>query len=225
MNQNPDITVRSRLSAHFRNKRAEALRKLIDQLAISRAGLNILDIGGRVSYWDQIGRSFLRERNVTITLLNLHRSEIAHKNLESIFRLEVGDACNLQYQDTAFDLAHSNSVIEHVGGWRDMQKFADETRRVARSYYVQTPYFWFPIDPHFYAMPMFHWLPRPIRAQLLRIFPLAASGRAKNYTDALKAVDSAKLLDSRQFRSLFFDAEIEAERFIGLSKSLIAVRR
>lgn len=218
-------TLRGRLSAYFRNKRAATLRRLIDQLASAHNKLTVLDIGGRAQYWEQIGRSFLRERNVSVTILNLHRSEFTDQDLGDIFTFQVGDARSLRYPDGHFDLAHSNSVIEHVGSWRDMQEFAQETRRVAKSYYVQTPYFWFPIDPHFYAMPMFHWLPRVARAHILRTVPLAASGRAKSYEGAVQAVNSSRLLNVSQFRILFPDAEIEAERFAGLLKSLIAIRR
>src|SRR3546814_10323990 len=66
----------------------------------------------------------------------------------------------------SFDIAHSNSVIEHVITWDNMKNFARETRRVAAWHYVQTPYFWFPVDPHFYKLPFYHWLPRPLRAKL-----------------------------------------------------------
>lgn len=219
------MTLRSRLSSHFRKQRAEKLRKLIDDLARARNKLSVLDLGGRVQYWDQIGRRFLRERNVTITILNLHGSEIDHEDIDGIFRFAIGDACDLNYENLRFDLAHSNSVIEHVGNWQRMHAFAQETRRVGKSYYVQTPYFWFPIDPHFYAFPMFHWLPRTARASLLMTFPLATSGRAKEYYKALQAVDSSRLLNVREFDSLFSDAEINVEKFAGVPKSLVAVKR
>lgn len=225
MNEVERITLRSQLSAYFRRRRAETLRNLIDELAMPRRELHILDVGGRIQYWNYIGLSFLRERNITITLLNLHRSEFPQTELDKIFNLAIGNACSLNYRDQSFDLVHSNSVIEHVGSTKEMQDFSGEIRRVARSYYVQTPYFWFPIDPHFYAMPMFHWFPRPIKAHLLRTFPLAASGRVKNYYDALRAVDSCRLLDLNQFRFLFPDSKIVIERFSGLPKSLVGIRK
>ena len=37
-----------------------------------------------------------------------------------------------------------------------MRAFAAETKRLADNYYIQTPYFWFPIDPHYYRIPLFH---------------------------------------------------------------------
>jgi hypothetical protein len=41
---------------------------------------------------------------------------------------------------------------------------------------------------------------------------------------ATKAVQSALLLDKQQMQFLFPDAQIIAERFLGLTKSLVAIR-
>jgi hypothetical protein len=218
------VSVRTRLSNFFRNRRALAIRDLISELGKTRNRIEILDIGGRVQYWDQIGRPFLRRHNVTVTLLNLHVSEFFRSEPDGVFNFVIGDACQLDFRDRQFDLAHSNSVIEHVGSWQNMKAFAAEIRRIANCYYVQTPYFWFPVDPHFYAFPMFHWLPRPTRARLLNSLPLATAGKIKGVDKSFEAVDGSRLLDSRQFRFLFPDARISFERFFGLPKSMIAIR-
>ena len=69
---------------------------------------------------------------------------------------KVGDACDLAgYPDRSVDLVHSNSVIEHVGGWPRMAAMAGELMRVARAGWVQTPAWEFPIEPHFHA-PLVH---------------------------------------------------------------------
>src|SRR4051794_26662392 len=61
----------------------------------------------------------------------------------------------LPFADNEFDLAYSNSVLEHVN---DRAGLAREIRRVARSWWVQTPAFSFPIEPHA-LLPFAHWLP------------------------------------------------------------------
>ncbi|HWE15546.1 MAG TPA: class I SAM-dependent methyltransferase [Solirubrobacteraceae bacterium] len=67
----------------------------------------------------------------------------------------------LPFADHEFELAYTNSVIEHLhpDAWGG---FAREVRRVARGWWVQTPAMSFPIEPHS-LLPAAHWLPRPIR--------------------------------------------------------------
>ena len=214
------------LSNRFRRKRDVRLRAVIDAIHASRGRVRILDMGGTLEYWSRVGLDYLRSRQVFVTVMNLEASELdptlADKEL---FETGVGDACNLtNVADDAYDLAHSNSVIEHVLTWDNMKAFAAETRRVAPFYYVQTPNFWFPIDPHFYKFPLYHWFPRPVRARILNTFPIAHVGRIKGVDGAFRVVDDARLLDSRQFRFLFPDAAISYERVAGLGKSLIAIR-
>lgn len=45
----------------------------------------------------------------------------------------------LQFKEKEFDLVFSNSVIEHVGGFQDQMKAANEIRRVGKNYFIQTP--------------------------------------------------------------------------------------
>ena len=63
----------------------------------------------------------------------------------------------LPFDDGAFDLAYSSSVVEHVDPAR-RAAFAAEIRRVARGWFVQTPAWSFPIEPHA-LLPFAHWLP------------------------------------------------------------------
>ena len=173
----------------------------------------ILDIGGTSQLWDMLDGLY------EVTLLNEDPRELTPGRYECV----IGDGRNLRFPDNSFDVAFSNSVIEHVETWRNMKAFASETRRVGRSYYVQTPYFWFPIDPHFYAFPMFHWFPRQIRAKLLRSLPLAYAGRMSGVDKSFQAVDDSCLLDASQMKFLFPEAAIHFERFAGLRKSVIAI--
>lgn len=214
------------LSTRFRRQRDVKLRALIDAVHAARGQVRILDMGGRVEYWSRVGLDYLRSKKALITVVNLEASEISEELAQpDLFSTAVGDACNLtDVADNAYDLAHSNSVIEHVMTWDNMKGFAAETRRVAPYYYVQTPNFWFPIDPHFYKFPLYHWFPRPVRARILNTFPIAHVGRIEGVDNAFRVVDDARLLDSRQFRFLYPDAEVSYERVAGLGKSLIAIR-
>lgn len=125
------------------------------------------------------------------------------------------DGTALPFSDGEFDVAFSNSVIEHVP--RHLQPaFAGEIRRVARRYYVQTPNRYFPIEPH-YQLPFFQFLPQRAQMMLNRRFTLGwqARGRWEEIT----------LLGAADLRALFPDAELHREKLFGLTKSLIAVRR
>jgi SAM-dependent methyltransferase len=73
----------------------------------------------------------------------------------------------LPFADGEFDLAYCSSVIEHIAP-ADRAAFAAELRRVARGWYVQTPAFSFPIEPHA-LLPFAHWLPPSVRRAYWRL--------------------------------------------------------
>lgn len=214
------------LSSRLRARRDVGLRALIARVHAHAGRVRIIDMGGTPEYWERVGLDFLRGCNAHVTITNLHAAELDRGRRDvDLFAFVTGNACNLEgVADSSFDIAHSNSVIEHVVTWENMRSFAAETRRVAPWHYVQTPYFWFPVDPHFYKLPFFHWMPPSLRARLLMRLPLAHVGRIATLEKAHHVVEGAKLIDMAQMRVLFPDSDIRFERFFGLPKSLIAVR-
>jgi SAM-dependent methyltransferase len=116
----------------------------------------------------------------------------------------------LPFDDGAFDLAYSSSVVEHLRP-ADRAAFAAELRRVARGWWVQTPAWSFPIEPHA-LLPLAHWLPPSLRRPYWR---LGAAG----------AWEDIALLRRGELAALLPGSEIVAERFGPLAKSWIAVRR
>lgn len=211
---------RDRASAFFRGRRFKLIEEMIVRIHAEKGHCRIIDVGGREEYWAP-ALDRLRACKARVTIVNLERTQPEPGEL---FDFAFGDACDLSSYDTrTFDLAHSNSLIEHVGRWSDMRRCADEIRRVSENYYVQTPYFWFPLEPHFRA-PFFHWLPQQVRARLVMSFKIGYFNKAATLDQAMQNVQSAELLDKRQMMSLFPDAEVRFERVFGLPKSLIAVR-
>jgi SAM-dependent methyltransferase len=73
----------------------------------------------------------------------------------------------LPFEDGAFELAYCSSVIEHVAP-ADRPAFARELRRVATGWYVQTPAWSFPVEPHA-LLPFAHWLPPAARRPYWRL--------------------------------------------------------
>lgn len=221
----PSPNFSQRLSRHFRAARDTLLRTVMEQTHPGTGGMTVLDLGGRQDYWRRFGFAYLADRGVRITLQNLTEAEFSTVTdaPDGLFNFSIGNGCQIDAADQSFDLVHSNSVIEHVGLWPNMVAFARETRRVGRSYYVQTPNFWFPVDPHFWRVPLNHFLPRPMRAGLMRALPLATAGRAHTTLDAYSMVDSSLLLTRGQMAALFPDGVIYAERLALLAKSWTAV--
>ena len=208
------------LVARARLRRARRLARMIDDIARAQGGCRIVDLGGEARYWLGFDLDAFRAQNVRIVLINPKPQAVD----DPIFTAAVADACDLSGTlDGAFDLAHSNSTLEHVGEWSNMAAFAANLRRLAPSYYVQTPYFWFPIEPHFLALG-FHWAPEVVRVRALMRRRFGHHPQAVSVEEALETVRSARLLDRTQFTALFPDARHETERFAGLAKSLIAVR-
>jgi hypothetical protein len=208
------------LASRFRRARARHIVGLIETVFAERGECRIVDLGGRPDYWRIVDRGLLERRKVHITAVNLEDQAPVD---DPLFTQATGDACALDAADNAYDIAHSNSVIEHVGDWPRMERFAAETRRLAPRYYVQTPYFWFPVEPHFSA-PLFHWLPEAVRARRLMQRDHGFMEKTDDLGEAMRAVQHARLLDKAMMRHLFPDARHVDETVVGLTKSLMAIR-
>lgn len=198
-------------------------------LKAARSGggpLRVLDVGGTANFWRPIMPS-LEGMDVRITVLNLEPRSGAD---DETFTYVVGDACALEYEDNAFDIVVSNSVIEHVEDpagvvtWRAQRRYASEVRRVGKSFYVQAPYFWFPVEPHYRRL-FFHWLPLPLQAWMLMNFDLRGGRKSGSLHDAYERLDKHPRLPTfGDMKLLFPDARIEREGFALLTKSLTAIR-
>ena len=203
----------------FRKRRFALLLPVLDQVLAVKESCRVLDIGGEPDYWTNV-QGMLGERSVQVTVLNLTLFPVSDGRFASV----AGDARDLgQYGDMSFDVVHSNSVIEHVGRWEDMRAMAHEVRRLAPAYFVQTPYFWFPIEPHNSTL-FFHWMPESVRLSMLMRKPRGYWGKAPDVETAMRQIQSAVLLDRRMLATLFPDAAINRERIFGVTKSLIAIR-
>jgi hypothetical protein len=176
----------------------------------------LLDIGGTQLFWEVMG--FMDVPDVHITLLNLYQPEIKHKNFSGL----VGDATHLAgIKDGQFDVVFSNSVIEHVGCFNRQKQMAQEVRRVGQRYFVQTPNYYFPLEPHF-LFPGFQWLPVGVRVFLISHFNLGWVKRIPDPDKARETVESIRLLRKHELLTLFPDARLYEEKLFGLTKSFVA---
>ena len=202
----------------FRQKRFELLKNGIEKL-IQKDHFKILDIGGDIQYWKNIG---WQHPACKIHLLNLYESKVPENETDQ-FSSSVGNGLSLEYKKGEVDLIFSNSVIEHVGSYENQQIFAGEVRRVSDKYIVQTPSIWFPLEPHS-LIPLFQFLPHPIRALLIMTFNINYFPKAKTYKEAIKVSHSTLMFTHKRFKQLFPEAEIQVERFLGIPKSYTAIK-
>jgi hypothetical protein len=196
----------------FRRRRIEIFLQRLRPISSTR----ILDVGGYVNDWQGI------PVDCPVALLNLGHPE--GRTIPSRFTCVVGDGRRLEFADGAFDIAFSNSVIEHLGNFEDQQRFARELRRVGRKVFVQTPNRWFFIEPHF-VTPLVPLLPWRFAKRLLRLFSFRAIFRRGDNVDLKELADELRLLTFREMKQLFPDCEIYREKWLGLTKSFIAIRQ
>lgn len=193
------------VGAFFRSKR-------MTQFATTfkvRANHQILDVGGTEFNWT------LLDEKPHVYFVNI----VASKSSSNWI---VADGCALPFRNGAFDIVFSNSVIEHLGTYKNQKRFADECRRVGKQYYIQTPNRWFFIEPHMLT-PFIHWLPKKWQLHLLRNFTLRGLLLRPTPAENQALLDEIRLMDKREIRELFPEAEIWEEKFLGFTKSFVAV--
>ena len=119
------------LANTLRRKRFRLFNDFIDSLP---KPLKIIDVGGTQLFWEQM--NFLPGKDVEITILNLNKPATDKPGFTGI----QADATDMsQIPDNHYDVAFSNSVIEHVGGIEEQQKMAGEMQRIAKNIFMQTP--------------------------------------------------------------------------------------
>jgi len=180
------------------------------------ANTRILDVGGGVYNWTLIGCESL------ITVLNIRDSPdlgVAPAN----FTFVKGDGTKLSYPNASFDVAHSNSVIEHLHSYENQRRFAHVTMRVGRGVWVQTPARWFFMEPHLLT-PFIHYLPKRWQRRLIRNFTVWGLLTRPPGWKVSDFLDEVRLLTYDDMKRLFPGCEIRRERFLLFTKSYIAVR-
>ena len=199
------------LAARARRRRWDLLLHHFPDLKDMR----VLDLGGYARGWVDV-----TPRPRQIVTLNIDVDDDEPPAGVEVVR---GDACAppAGLLSRTFDLVYSNSLIEHVGGHARRQQLGDVVRALAPAHWIQTPYRYFPVEAH-YLFPGFQFLPVRARAELAHRWPISTA--RSNRSDAVGDVLNTEFLSRTEMRHYFPTSEILNERFIGFTKSLIAVR-
>lgn len=219
-----------RVRTASRQKRARLFHSLFE----IRADTRILDLGGgdgtHIHYL--LAATAARRENVCVA--DIDREAVALAAMRFGYRaVALAENAGLPFASRAFDIVVCSSVLEHVTIpkreiWRErsgsefsrraraeQQRFAGELRRVAAGYFVQVPNRGFPIETHSW-LPFLGIAPRPLQCRVIHI---------ANRVWIKKTIPDFYLPTADEMARYFPGASLVRERFLGLTKSLIAVRR
>lgn len=176
-----------------------------------KGGERVIDLGGTPQFWDNLPRS------LDITVINLpdfnppYDGSSHHK-----ITLLEGDACATTFADQSFDIAFSNSVIEHVGGDLKEDQLAREVHRLAPAHWVQTPSIWFPIEAH-NNMPFWWLYPTPVKNAFMRRWRRRLPAWAE-------MIAGTVVISKLRMKQMFPDSDLIIERAAGFVKSYICYK-
>jgi len=191
------------VSTYARKRRGKKFLKLMNP----QENMKILDVGGQPQIWDYISVP------LKITCLDLPGTPVAnHQSHHEISYVE-GDGCNMpEFDFGEFDLIYSNSVIEHVGDCEKRKMFAKEIQRLGHTYWVQTPYKYYPIEAH--CGMLFWWLyPKALRTFFVERW-------RKKIPAWAEMVEETDIVTTKEMKELFPNSKIVKE-WLFFPKSLI----
>ena len=205
------LTVYTIYGPVFKLWRARRFRLFCETFGLSpetatAAGVRILDVGGWPGDWTGRPRVAAHIDTLNLTAPNFDPAKHPGRSIGVL----VGDGCAMDFADGAYDIAYSNSVIEHLGTWERQRQFAAELQRVGRGVWCQTPAFGCPIEPHYMAF-FIHWLPKRVQRRLLRHFTPMGLISKLTPEKADGWIAETRLLSKREMRDLFPACRIRTE--------------
>jgi len=213
------------LRARYRQKRGEIFKQHLKP----KEGDFILDLGGEDGAY--INQLLPFTTNVYIADINAEKlKRSAQKGYKTI---QLNESGKIPVEDGYFDIIFCSSVIEHVTvdkkdvesiqtnkAFRNLalkrqKKLAEEIERAGKSYFVQTPYKYFPLESHSRLPFILVLLPRKLQIKIIKFF--------RKFWFARTTPDW-NLLTVKDLKFLFPGARIIKERAFFLTKSLMAIK-
>ncbi len=208
-NQNHKDSVSYRL----RKKRFEFFSEFCSKL---KKPVSILDLGGSDYHWRN--SRFRDNKNFHITIVNTEQQNIKDLRNLSFIKKDVRDLT--YFDDKEFDLIYSNSLFEHINSFDEQKKLAGEISRIGKHYFIQTPNYYFPIEPHF-LFPFFQFLPVSWKTKLIKKYDLGWYKKQKDEDKARELAESVRLLKKGELKQMFPGGKIYSEKYFLLNKSFI----
>lgn len=196
------INFLQRVSQLFQERR---FRRFCRELEVQPSQTRLLDLGGYAWTWQQ------RRWEGMVCCVNLDRDLASiPPNIHAV----LADAQALPFPDRSFDVVYCNSLLEHVA---DPGRLAREILRVGKQYWVQTPNRNFPIEPHA-LFPLFQFFPQSLKVVVFRWWSKILRWPFANLEELL----ATRLFTAAELRALFPGSRLLRERFLGMTKSLVA---
>lgn len=202
----------NRLVRELHRRSRENKHRLFMELMRPRATARILNVGatgGNLGLQEQFECWYPHRERVTGGGPNFEEVADYRASFSAVTAVAF-DGCALPFADRSFDIVYSNAVLEHLPGMNLVARFAGEVQRVGRGWFVATPNFWYPIEPH-YHLPLVQFMsPAQQRKLVTRL--------------GMTPYEHLRLLRKRELRSLFPSSSIVTSRVTFYPEVLIAYR-
>lgn len=222
--------IAERLRARFHEARAE---RFVARLAPTR-GATLLDLGGSDG---ALAERICRRVPLRVTVADAAAETRGAALARGFEHVLLDPDTPLPFEAGQFDYLLCNSVIEHVTlpkadctvasrvphpEWRRRARaaqaaFAGALRRLAPSYFVQTPHRHFPVEQHVH-LPFVQYLSHDNLCRLV-------AWTDRYWIKSCQGCVDWELLTPTAMAELFPDADVEVERLGGLPKSIVAWKR
>ena len=203
----------NRLFLELHRRSREKKYRLFLQLLRPHASTRILNVGAtgtNTGLQEQFESKYTHPECITGGGPSFEESYDYGRSFPAVTPL-VFDGRSLPFADKSFDIVYSNAVLEHLPTPEDVLRFASEVQRVGRGWFVATPNFWYPIEPH-YHFPFVQFLPRHAQRSLV-----AALGKTP--------YDHLRLLRKSDLRKLFPTSHVVGCRVTFYPETLVAYRK
>jgi hypothetical protein len=202
----------NRLLLHLHRKSREQKHRLFLNLLRPTPGMRILNVGASgtsIGLPEQL-ESFYQPLSQIIgggiSFADVQDYRDSFPGVQAV----VFDGCALPFADKSFDIIYSNAVLEHLPDYEMVKRFAAEVQRVGNGWFITTPNFWYPFDPH-YHLPFVQLLPQTTQRSLVK-----RMGKTP--------YEHLHLLTARQLRTLFPAGKVVRSRVTFYPETLIAYR-